>query len=298
MDIKKTYTDVNEAKKRLLAVRDLFTDISTTREKVAAAGVLIKGIHEKIDTAFERAESAFAKLEAAQTGAVVQFSGETLPETTEEEKKRKKAFLLFLKYWKELQGEVVRVEKEFDSNKNGSEKNMWGKIFGGVKGPLGIITILAIGIAATLQTTAVKVEIVNNGCDSMEFPESIPDLPGLALPKDPITTSASGIATVPPVSVSVDTTQGRTAAVSALGFSGSYEIPDGVTALTLDGVSLLGVKTEINLSDKKNHTLAVTCKRAVSALPVQTVKATAVPSAPVQSASPADGAGSLGTGAP
>ena len=245
----------------MLAARAILS--ATTREKINSLRTMLQGVHPRLDTALEQSEHSFAKVEAVATGAVIELSAEVMPETTEEEKKRKKALLVFIKYWKQLEKEVERVEKELDSqNKNDASQgdtSLWAKIFSSTKGPLGIVTLLAVGIVVALQATEVKLQIMNAGCDSIEFPSSIPTLPSLSLPKEPILNQGSGTAIIPPLVVEIDSTAGRTISVRSLGFSGSYQMSSGVSDILLDGSTLLNKKIEIHLGDSKEHTLVFVC---------------------------------------
>lgn len=75
---------------------------------------------------------------------------EHLPNETPEQKKRKKRLLLFLQYWKELQDEVKRIQKELDQqhvhHSTTNTIKRFGRIISRAKGPLGLFTIAAVDI--------------------------------------------------------------------------------------------------------------------------------------------------------
>lgn len=133
----------------------LLMEDTTSREKFESIRKLIQGFHPRIDkqlTVVSKALSTYYKL---QTGDVIQLTAESLPETTEEDKKRKRALLLFIQSWRQLQGEVQRVQHELESNDQKDAKNSRSsqqqivhvaKIIKYAKGPFGIITLAAVVI--------------------------------------------------------------------------------------------------------------------------------------------------------
>ena len=256
--------DYRETQKKILAARALLLEPTTTREKFSHVRALIQGINSTLDAALSRCDHEFSTLEKVYGGAVIDLTVEHLPEITEEEKRRKKALLFFLHHWNQLKSEVVRVQAELDaSNKaqtSGEKKSHWARIFNVAKGPLGIITILAVG-AALLQTTSVQITVHNNGCSTIQSSASIPiPIPGISLPKGPIPNQASANMTLPPLTVSVDGTQKAIITMKALGFHGSLQLGSDISDVTMDGISLLRKNTDIHLSEKKEHSLVIICK--------------------------------------
>ena len=100
-----------EARKRLQAAQTLLLELSTTREKFTAIRNLINGIHPKIDSALHQCDEHLSTWDKIESGDVIHLTADHLPENTEEEKRRKKFLLLFIKSWKDLKGEVARVEQ-------------------------------------------------------------------------------------------------------------------------------------------------------------------------------------------
>ncbi len=257
--------EYHNAKKRLEAVHALFVGSTTSTEKLGSIRALIKGVHSGLDDKLKQCEEAFTRLEKMMNAEIIELSAEHLPESTDEEKKRKKALLFFIKSWKDLQSEVTRVQNELNAANNGQntsqKRSLGNRIFSSMKGPFGIITIAAVGAALVLQATSVRLTIKNNGCGTMMPLASLPiPLPGLSLPKDPIPSNGSAVATLPALTVAIDGTKAGVIHFQALKLALSFEIPSDIRDVTLDGASLLKKKTEVHLSDRKEHELMFSCK--------------------------------------
>jgi len=253
-----------DAKARLEAAHALFVGDTTSREKISSARKLIRGIHPRLDERLKAADDAFSQYEKLDNGEYIELSAEHLPEDTEDQKKRKKALLLFIRFWKDLQGEISRVEAELyaaEINNGTVDKTSFlKKVFGAAKGPVGIVTIVAVGAAIVLQATSVHMTIKNNGCGTMT-PASLPiPLPGLSLPKESIVSGGSAVARLPAVTVTVDGTQSGFLYLSALKLDLSFQIPPDIKDVTLNGQSLLKKTTEIALANQKNHEIVFSCK--------------------------------------
>jgi hypothetical protein len=247
-------------KDKFSAAEQLLSQTTTTREKIASLTSLLTGAHPKLDNVLKPLQKQLANLGSIAQGDVIQLSADNLPEHTEEDKKRKRALLLFIKTWKDVQTEFARVKTEFEKAEaqGGQDANMWGRIFGAVKGPLAIATVIAVG-AAALHTTAVTVSIENDGCGTIQAASSVPiSLPGLSLPNEPINAGESSVATLPPLPLSVDGTSGNSLSLKAAGLSLSIEL-SGVKDVTFDGESLLNKSTELSLGSAKEHTLMISC---------------------------------------
>lgn len=140
--------DQNDTKERVIAAHKLFFEETTTRAKFESIRTLIKGIHPKIDSSLEACSNALTDLERLHKGDVIELSASHLPENTEEEKKRKRVLLLFIRSWKDLQSEIERVKIELSESTNGktgTEQAIGvGRIIKSARGPFGIITIVAV----------------------------------------------------------------------------------------------------------------------------------------------------------
>lgn len=251
-----------DMQKRIQAAHALLMEETTTREKFSHIRSLIAGINTSLDARLEEIEKHLSTWDKVQEGEVIHLSAEHLPENTEEEKKRKKWLLLFITSWKRLKGEVARVEAAMQEGSNvgstGEKASMWGKIFGAAKGPLGLITVLAVGVAL-LNQSAVALTIENQGCATMYPSGSIPAIPGFSLPKDPIPSGGSAVAEIPGLPVSVDGTAQSALTISILTYTLTFELPSDIADVTLNGTSLLGKKTEVKLSEKDTHVLKLVC---------------------------------------
>lgn len=247
------------------ATENLLNEEKTSIEKFESIRSLIKGINPKIDKALALCSQELSKLRKLQKGEVIDLIVENLPEETKEEKKRKKALLLFLVRWKNLKSEVKRVRREFEQAKQqGTAEGRitaFGKILAFAKGPLGIVTFIAAGIAVAaivLQSMAVKVVVKNNGCEPISFPATPFPIPGLTLPKQAVVSGSSGVITVPPLTVRVDESTRGIMRISLLGITRSFEV--GSTEIQLNGTSLSGRANSIRLGERKEHTVVVSCK--------------------------------------
>lgn len=251
------------ALERVQAAQLILSDTSITKAKFEALRKLLKGLNPKLDTALTSCSTHWNKLLAAERSDVVELVVGELPELTPEQKKRKKLLLLFLSSWKNLNKEVVRVRGELEKAQGDKPKQnqmqAWGNILGVAKGPLGIITLVAAGWVL-LEATSVDVTVTNRSCDTISPVSyaSIP-LPGISLPKEPITNGGSGLVKMPPLSLTVDGTKPGLIGLSALKLNYQFSFPAGTT-LTFDGKVLNGATTSLNLGGQKHHTLVVICR--------------------------------------
>src|SRR3989338_694 len=259
------YLDAKESHKRILASQALLLEETTSKEKFQHVRALLTGINPQLDSALERCAEGISTLDKLVKGDVLSLSAENLPENTEEEKKRKKAILFFVGSWNKLKSEVARVEKELASAEKsgtpGEKANAWRKIFNFAKGPLGLITIAAVGIVLTMQAVSVQIVIKNEGCGTLTPGAAIPfSMPGLSIPKE-IANGGAAIATVPGLTITVDATQQGSIRAEALNYGMDFDLPSNVHDIHLDGESLLGKETIVRLSDMKEHELVLTCGR-------------------------------------
>jgi len=250
----------HEAHKRLLAAQKLLLELSTTREKFNSICVLIQGINPAVDNALAECQRQLSTLDKLQDGDVIGLSAEHLPENTEEEKRRKKWLLLFIHSWKQLKSEVARVSQEIhaDPQTSGNTSSGWWRVLKGAKGPLGLVTVLAVGVVL-MQQTSVQVTIQNKGCATLYPSSSIPSIPGFSMPKDPIASGGSAVMTIPPFVISVDGTQSGALALTALNYSFTFQLPSDIEDVRLNDTSLLGKKSEVHLSEQEKHTLTLSC---------------------------------------
>ncbi len=251
--------DYQSITNRLLKAETLLNDTSTNKEKFDALRDLIHGINPNLDKTLAQSSDAFSKIEGIMTGDIITVSSEYLPEQTEEEKKRKRAILFFIKTWNDLKGEVRRVRQAYEQQaaESRTSAGTLTKLIAYAKGPLGLITIAAIALVF-LQMQAGKVAITNRGCNSFSPPGILTlPLPGLQLPKGPIVDGATETAVVPPLTLTVDATNKGAIKVKTLGVAYTFKIDN--IGLEFDGVTLNGKETDITISRGKTHQLVITC---------------------------------------
>lgn len=254
--------DTTEIRKRFAAARDLLDATSTSRAKFTAARNLIQGLNTNIDMTLAKCDEAISTLEKVQEGEVIELSAGHLPENTEDQKKRKAAILLLIKSWNQLQGEVKRVEAELSESVEApqGEASHVFNILSAAKGPLGVITILAIG-AVMLKTSAVSITVYNVGCSSIQPVASLPvPIPGVDLPRAPLKTDESVVISIPSFPLTADGTKPGEIVLSSLGFSARINLTTEIRDVEFDGKSLIGTKTPLALSKTLSHELRVICR--------------------------------------
>jgi hypothetical protein len=256
--------DYSDTKKRILAAQALLMEPSSSFGKFHAVKQLLSGAHPHLDAALKRAELDLRPIEQILGKDFFGFAAENLPENTEEQKKRKKYVLLFWKAWNSLRSEVARVQEEMQKADQTADEvvktSHWARIYNFAKGPFGIATILAVGLVSASAYTSVAITIYNKNCGTMMPSVNLPiPVPGISFPKDPIPAGSSAQASLPGLSFTIDATQKGTLSAKVLTYSMNFQLGD-VSEVTLDGVSLLGKVTNVNLGEKKSHDLVFTCK--------------------------------------
>lgn len=265
------YLDPKTSKEKIDAALQLMLDNTTTIAKFEKIRILLKGINPKIDNALETCSKGIKTLKRVQTGDIIELTATNLPEHTEKQKKRKKYLLVFISSWKNLKGEVARVEKLY-KEQNADDKLTTqehlataGKLVATSKGPFGLITGLAVvvvgvgAVLAFLNFSAVNITIKNQGCSPVTPIVKLPvPIPGIKLPTETIYSGGEAVASVPPFTVNVDGTRKGSVVISALKFMMEYNL--GSANLIFDNESLNGQNTTINLGTSKNHELVVSCR--------------------------------------
>lgn len=124
-----------------------------------------------------------------------------------------------------------------------------------------IVSAVAVGAMAVYFTlTAVPVVITNDGCVPLRPPQGIANyIPGVDLPKQPILEGENATAKAPPVTVNINAKRG-TIIFTAMGIPLRFEIASKVTGIQLDGMPILDRSITVNLGDRKQHELIVTCR--------------------------------------
>src|SRR5260221_7276345 len=152
-----------DAKEKLNAAYELLQGPILSYGTFHHIHTLVKGLHPEVDKKLEIASKAFIVLQKLQEGDVITLSTEHLPETTESQKKRKKALLFFITHIKDLQNEIKRVSAEMSQPSNSASDTAWhvGRIIKYAKGPVGLITIAAliiVGVALLLHKSQPKTD--------------------------------------------------------------------------------------------------------------------------------------------
>lgn len=246
---------------KFTAALELFTSETTTLDKVQKISTLLKGYNGKLDKQLKTITELSDKIQKIQSGEVITLSAEALPEKTEEEKKRKKLLLLFIKNWKSLQSEVERIKEIHASGNENLTKT--GKTLSNLKGPLGLVTVAAVGIVAIgafLNSRSVNILVKNNGCRPFEpVTQNAVNLPGLKLPNKTIASGGQGTVVIPGIDLTVDETSPGIISLSALNYSKSFNKPYEIKDIIYDGKSLSGKKTVVKLSNAKTHEVIIRC---------------------------------------
>lgn len=225
---------------RIEAVNKLLAGETTNLEKIEEVRNLLLGFNPKIDSLTKSMVEMMAKVDNIVQGDVALMGVESLSEDTAEEKKRKRMLLLFLKSWRDLQSEIKRVE--LNMGKPGGSLRTWRW----AKGPLGLITVIAVGVVL-LKTTAVTVNIKNVGCDALRASFGIGEI------KNGETVQVK----LPPVTLGVDTSQKGTVILSGYKLNMTFDL--GGAQLMWNGESLAGKKSVLRLGERKIHHLEIKC---------------------------------------
>jgi hypothetical protein len=134
--------------KKLSAAFELLQGPTLSYSTFHNVHILVQGLHPEVDKRLESCSKALVALEKLQEGDVITLTAENLPEETDRDKKHKKALLFFITNIKDLKNEIQRVDTELSQTNTSMGNNAWhiGKIIKYAKGPLGVITIVAIAI--------------------------------------------------------------------------------------------------------------------------------------------------------
>ena len=247
-----------DIKRRTQAAMILLSESSTTLEKIHSVMGMLKGINKKLDTALLLVEKQALSLDLVTQGAYIELAVEHLPEETEEQKKRKKGLLLFIKTWGELKSEVGRVQAEVDLGHNVQDSQFWTNMLAFAKGPAALITVVAVGVVMLAQSS-VDIVIANEGCSTITATGVPISLPGFKLPSKSIDSGGAETATIPALTLTVDGTKGQSLVLSSLVFHFTMNLSNSVTDVTFDGESLLHKVSTLDLGTKASHTLKLMC---------------------------------------
>jgi hypothetical protein len=271
--------DSKDYVKRFKAARRLLSQKEVSLKTLKEIQTLVKGFDPKVDKALDSCLKTAKTIKQIKKGKVVELSEKIikkLPAQDKKQKKRKKALLLLFKLRRQLRSEIKRVTKAYESatqegdlsvaQRVDSAKKI-SKLFTKAKGPLGLVTLLAAGIVggrlllSYLNANAAEVVVKNQGCQPITPVISRPvSLPGLKLPSQTIPDGGQGVATLPPLKLTVDGTQKGLIKVKALFLTMNFELESEGIDLVFNGQTLLGNRTSINLKQASPHELVVLCK--------------------------------------
>ncbi len=251
--------NANEMKQKVGAAMALLNEGSTTLEKVQSVVGLLKGVNRKLDGALAVCEKNCRAISLASEGAYIELAAANLPEETEEQKKRKKLLLIFIKSWGELKSEVQRAQSALESGQSIDDSSFWWKMLSAAKGPLAVVTVVAVGVGVMHQTS-VEILIENDGCGTLYASGAGISIPGLSLPSEPIPSGGSATAVVPPLSITADGTESSTLTLKAFGLDLGFGLGSGVSDVTFNGESLLGKVSELDLGSRASHVLTLVCR--------------------------------------
>lgn len=235
-----------------------------TLEKIEKIKVLLTGINPGLDTKLDAVFKAYGHLKSSLSGDIIHLSIHGLPETTLEDKKRKKVLIFFITSWKSLKSEVARVQGYYHNSQSGTSKaSSVVKTGLFAKGPFGLITgvaIVVVGVGLLLKQATTSVEIINLGCPPLTVPGELPfKIPGLRLPESPIISGSPSTTTLPALSIIVRASSSSISA-TILGQTGSYSLPSRTKDVIFDGRSLLNQTTTLKLGSSRTHNLTIKCK--------------------------------------
>lgn len=143
-----TRMDPKDVQKRLDAAHHLLAENTTSLQQFESVRTLLKGIDPTLDTALARYSRAISDITRLKDGDLIPVITENLPEEDQDDKRRKKRILAFIKSWQQLHQEYHRVRKELghDAYRNAPKDTARSfiRIIKDAKGTFGIITIVAV----------------------------------------------------------------------------------------------------------------------------------------------------------
>lgn len=257
-------------KENLKVSLELICEETTSLSKVKKLAILLKNTNPKIEKQLETITEVIEKIQAVQDGDVIGLSAERLPETTDKQRKRKALILLLLKNWDSLGSEVTRLNDLYNvASTTGALSTQTAvkgsKIAATMKGPAGIITIIAAGIVAVgalLNNNAVEINVKNEGCPPIPaVSKKTIDIPGLKMPSDSIVNGDTDTIKVPGVNLEANINKSGYTSLSILGINKSFQLPYAYDDIIYNGQSLMDKNTTLELSKSESHELIIRCKR-------------------------------------
>lgn len=236
----------------------IMSEPELTLAKAQSILTLLSGINTKLDRLVRASTKALGTLELATSGAYIELVAEQIPETTPEEKKRKKTLLFFIQSWENLGREVLRIESLINNGQSVTDSSFWSAVLVGAKGPFAAVTLLAV-VAVGLHFTSTTISIESDGCPPLTAERGV-TLPGMVIPGEALRPGHVVEMRLPPIPITVDgMTPGKISLTSPV-FHFDFTITDAVTNVTFNGTSMIGRTLPVSLSDQPLHRMRVICE--------------------------------------
>ena len=123
---------------------------------------------------------------------------------------------------------------------------------------IGVILLTIISLGVWTHTFAVTILVTNKKCDPIHLPSPRVPLPGILVPRDPISADEQGIVKIPPLTLQIDAMHPDVMVVRLFDVPIPITIPDDVIA-SFDGVRLVKTEMTLRLGEKPVHTLFISC---------------------------------------
>jgi hypothetical protein len=126
--------------------------------------------------------------------------------------------------------------------------------------------VTAVIIAGGLITTfspwfQATIDVNNQGCEAIQPPQGMPNIPGVTLWTEPIKDGEQGQAKIPPfIQIGVDTTRADTIAISVFDNPVISLKPSGLKSLLINGREIKNQVDFENIGIRENYSLVISCQ--------------------------------------
>jgi len=129
---------------------------------------------------------------------------------------------------------------------------------------VGVVTALVVVgavITALSPLTSTSIQVTNQGCEPIQAPKGLPNIPGVILWKDPIPDGGTGTAAMPPfIPISVDASRPDSVGLSLFGI-GPIPLPMvGVNSILLNGKEIKNTVVSVTTGIQVRFDLVITCR--------------------------------------
>ena len=153
-----------------------------------------------------------------------------------------------------LGGDVSKLIKYY------TPKNLLGQALNGI---LATGALAAIASLVYFNLNPAEITIKNEGCAPIKAPVSLViNLPALSFPQEPIPDGGQGVAKLPPVKLTVETSETasqKSILLKAFGLTLNFVLEGNDIDINYNSKSLLAGLTTIDLSQKTPHEITVSC---------------------------------------